>query len=149
QGFQHLRESAGDRSSMLARLPVAGVVALGIDHDPHLGVAVERYAARLAEDFFSARAQVIRDCRHRFSVGCWLSNPPGRAVKSAQARPLAKTGFSLDYGADFGESRDCQVTEISRPCRHAAPLLAGFAVSGVLLRRMVDTTPDRLGPVSA
>jgi hypothetical protein len=47
---------ARDRAAVLALLPVTRIVAFRIDHDPRLGVAVERDSLRRAENFFAARA---------------------------------------------------------------------------------------------
>lgn len=49
QGFQHLQEGAGKGASMLARSAMPGVVTLRIDHDAHLGVAIERDAPGISK----------------------------------------------------------------------------------------------------
>ena len=68
---------------------MAAVVALHIDLNPHLGVAVERDAGGRAEDLLPARAKVIRECGHGFSVG--LQQQPTRSTLAGRLKGTIAT----------------------------------------------------------
>ena len=71
--------------------------------------------------------------------GCTATRREGR--KSAQSRPSAKTGFSLDEGPELGETRDCQISVLPQPRPVCSPAhSAGFAVSGSRGLQKVDDT---------
>src|ERR1700733_10595090 len=82
-----------------------------------------------------------------FPSVAWCNPPGGRGLKSRQDSPLAKTWFSLDGRANFGETLGCRDSEIPRPRRmFSPPSQAGFAFLGVVVLQKVDGSIRRESP---